>query len=157
MANLPEIALAVRQPWAWAIIHAGKDIENRDWAPYRSGWRFRGRVAILASQGMTQDEYAEGRETINRLWNLGWCPPPHELIRGAIIGSVEIAGVANKSTCASPWMFARRGFILRNPIPCDPIPAQGQLDFFKWKPTEGGRICEPARWMLPKAQEPALL
>lgn len=25
------IALSIRQPWAWLIINAGKDIENRDW------------------------------------------------------------------------------------------------------------------------------
>ena len=25
----PNKALSVRQPWAWAIIHGGKDIENR--------------------------------------------------------------------------------------------------------------------------------
>lgn len=31
MLDLPELALSVRQPWAWAIIHAGKDIENRSW------------------------------------------------------------------------------------------------------------------------------
>lgn len=23
-------AISVRQPWAWLIIHGGKDIENRD-------------------------------------------------------------------------------------------------------------------------------
>jgi len=27
--RLPSIALSVRQPWAWAIIHAGKPVENR--------------------------------------------------------------------------------------------------------------------------------
>lgn len=87
--NLPDVALAVRQPWAWAIIHGvpPKDIENRFWAPQRSGWRFRGRVAILASQGMTQDEYAQGRETIDQILGEGTCPLPHELIRGAIVGS----------------------------------------------------------------------
>lgn len=26
-------ALTIRQPWAWAIFHAGKDIENRVWQP----------------------------------------------------------------------------------------------------------------------------
>lgn len=26
-------ALTVRQPWAWAIMHAGKDVENRTWRP----------------------------------------------------------------------------------------------------------------------------
>ena len=25
----PSVALSVRQPWAWAIIHGGKDVENR--------------------------------------------------------------------------------------------------------------------------------
>jgi len=28
----PEVrALMVRQPWAWAIIYSGKDVENRRW------------------------------------------------------------------------------------------------------------------------------
>jgi hypothetical protein len=26
-------AVTVRQPWAWAIAHGFKDIENRSWAP----------------------------------------------------------------------------------------------------------------------------
>ena len=51
--KLPALALSVRQPWAWAIIHAGKDIENRSWAT-----KFRGRVLIHASKGMTQEEFA---------------------------------------------------------------------------------------------------
>jgi len=25
-------AISIRQPWAWAILHAGKDVENRTWA-----------------------------------------------------------------------------------------------------------------------------
>jgi hypothetical protein len=41
-------AITVRQPWAWAIINAGKDIENRTW-----NTNFRGRVAIRAGMGMT--------------------------------------------------------------------------------------------------------
>ena len=24
-------ALTIKQPWAWAILHGGKDIENRNW------------------------------------------------------------------------------------------------------------------------------
>lgn len=30
-SDLHQVALSIRQPWAWAILHAGKDIENRDW------------------------------------------------------------------------------------------------------------------------------
>lgn len=26
-------ALTIIQPWAWAVAHAGKDVENRTWAP----------------------------------------------------------------------------------------------------------------------------
>lgn len=39
MADIPHLALSVRQPWAWAIIHAGKDIENRTWQAVNHGLR----------------------------------------------------------------------------------------------------------------------
>lgn len=32
----PLYALTIWQPWAWAIARAGKDVENRTWAPPRS-------------------------------------------------------------------------------------------------------------------------
>lgn len=32
-----DFALSVRQPWAWAIIFAGKDIENRSWQAVNHG------------------------------------------------------------------------------------------------------------------------
>lgn len=35
--------LTVQQPWAWAILHGGKDVENRTQA-----WSYRGPVAIHA-------------------------------------------------------------------------------------------------------------
>lgn len=50
--EFPAVALSIRQPWAWLIIHGGKDIENRTWPT-----RFRGRVAVHAGKGMTRDEY----------------------------------------------------------------------------------------------------
>ncbi|MDD5394961.1 MAG: ASCH domain-containing protein [Thiothrix sp.] len=38
-------ALSIQQPWAWAILNAGKDIENRDWyTPVR------GRILIHAGK-----------------------------------------------------------------------------------------------------------
>ena len=37
-------ALSVRQPWAWAIAAAGKDVENRTWRT-----DYRGLIAIHAS------------------------------------------------------------------------------------------------------------
>ena len=49
MIDIPRLAISVRQPWAWAIVHGGKDIENRDWKASNPGLRFRGAVAIHAS------------------------------------------------------------------------------------------------------------
>jgi hypothetical protein len=37
--------LTVQQPWAWAIVHGGKDVENRTQA-----WGYRGPLAIHAGQ-----------------------------------------------------------------------------------------------------------
>ena len=31
-------ALSIRQPWAWAILHAGKRVENRTWRCGHRGW-----------------------------------------------------------------------------------------------------------------------
>jgi len=39
------IALSIQQPWAWAIIHGGKDVENRTWPT-----KFRGRFLVHASR-----------------------------------------------------------------------------------------------------------
>ena len=60
--TLPPLALSVRQPWAWAIIHAGKDVENRSWQAVNHGLRRRGRIAIHAAKGLTRDEYDDARE-----------------------------------------------------------------------------------------------
>lgn len=151
MTDIPEFALAVRQPWAWALIHAGKDCENRSWNVYKSGWNFRGRVAILASQGMTQAEYWGAAEDINSI-NPRSCPAPEDLIRGAIIGSVEIYGKTRRSD--SPWFVGPGAFLVRNPIACEPIPVDGQLDFFRWQRAARSTI-RPAKWMLPAKTEAA--
>ena len=63
MTALPEFALAVKQPWAWAIIHAGKDIENRNWltGPHQQMAKKRGRIAIHASRSFSKAEVEPAR------------------------------------------------------------------------------------------------
>jgi hypothetical protein len=144
MTGFPELALSVRQPWAWAIIHAGKALENRSVAAvrYMTG---RGRIAIHASKGMTREEYEEARDF---MLGLGvTCQPPADLLRGGIIGSVEVTGVVSKSE--SPWFFGPRALVLADPQSCDFIPSVGQLGYFKWKPADAAIVPLPARWMLP--------
>lgn len=150
MTNLPEFALSVRQPWAWAIIHAGKDIENRSWsariAALRTALAFRGPVCIHAAKGMTRDEYESAEYTIATAGRAS-TPSPHELLRGGIIGTVEIVDVVRKSS--SPWFFGSVGLVLANPTPVEFIPCTGALGFFKWQPNHEASAEPPARWMLP--------
>ena len=120
---LPTLALSVRQPWAWAIIHAGKNIENRTkgffgMKPHSSYCR---PIAIHASSGMTRAEYLEGADFMVTLGIK--CPVPADLIRGAIIGAVTVTSILNKSH--SPWFFGPFGLVLSMPTRCDPIPSKG--------------------------------
>jgi hypothetical protein len=101
MAALPPLALSVRQPWAWAIIYAGKDIENRDWRHGRLS-RFlnqRGRVAIHASKGMRKHEYESSRKFI---MGLGVeCPAPRDHPSRAI-RTIRAPNCASCSSAISP-------------------------------------------------------
>lgn len=141
--DLPKLALSVRQPWAWAIIHAGKDIENRSWQAVNHGLRIRGRIAIHASKGMGRDEFEDARDFIEA--NGAKCPDPHKLLRGGIIGSVEVVDVVSESE--SPWFMGPRGLVLRNPEACELIPAMGRLGYFEWSRADAAIVPPPAPWM----------
>lgn len=145
--DLPNLALSVRQPWAWAIIHAGKDIENRSWQAVNHGLRQRGRIAIHAAKGLTQFGYIEAADTIFEISGL-LAPPARDLARGGIIGSVEVVDVVTHS--GSPWFFGPRGLVLRRPLPCQFVPASGQLGYFSWSPADPSIVPPPAKWMQPQ-------
>lgn len=148
MTILPSRALSVRQPWAWAIIYAGKNIENRGPIAITKGSMRRGKIAIHASKGMTQEEYAHACDFMVGLDIV--CPPPGALIRGAIIGSVDVVDIVTMSM--SPWFFGPRGLVLRDPQACEPVPCSGALGYFDWK--ESGTIEQSLKWMLPKSDAP---
>lgn len=128
--------MSVRQPWAWLILHAGKDVENRDWRT-----NVRGRVLIHASKGMTRYEYADAWEFVARLRDGGTCRVPDlpsfaALDRGGIVGSVVIKDCIESSD--SPWFFGTFGFLLCEPQPLQFEPGPGRLGFFSW-PSERDR------------------
>lgn len=116
-------ALSIRQPWAWLILNAGKDIENREWPT-----RFRGRVLIHTGKGMTSDEYDDAMDLASRLCRSLALPSYESLERGGIVGEAEIAGCVTASD--SPWFFGQYGFVLREPKVLPFIPFRGQLGFF---------------------------
>lgn len=131
-ADLPRFALSIRQPWAWAILHAGKRIENRSWHT-----RFRGAVCIHAASGCTKDEFQEARAFIAGV-NGAEPPPLPEMDRGGIVGVALLAECVHRSD--SPWFFGPFGFVLTDVRPVTFIPVKGALGFFDWR----DRVVEPA-------------
>lgn len=122
---MTQLALSIRQPWAWLILNAGKDIENRTWPT-----TMRGRVLIHASKGMTRDEYDDGTDP---LWARGGpsidLPSFGDFERGGIVGSVEIVDCV--TTSVSPWFCGPYGFVLRDARPLPFRPLRGALGFFR--------------------------
>lgn len=126
-------ALSIRQPWAWAILHAGKDIENRTWRT-----PVRGRILVHAAKSMTAAEWGSALGfmhdiSIAKPFPAGLALPTMSgLARGALVGTVEIADcVDDMREARSPWFTGDYGFVLRNPVAFDaPIPCRGALGFF---------------------------
>ena len=123
--------LSIRQPWVWAIFFAGKEVENRDWAT-----KFRGRILVHASAGMTRDEWDGFLETAHaisyeRPLPSGLALPAFDdLPRGSIFGAVTITDCVEEHP--SPWFFGRYGFVLADPKPLpSPIPYKGKLGIFR--------------------------
>lgn len=114
-------ALSIRQPWAWLIIHGGKDVENRSWHT-----KFRGRFLVHASGGMTKAEYAEAAEFAKSLGVT--VPPADQLLRGGIVGAVEL--VDSQDNSDSPWYMGQKALLLRDPWPVPFIRTTGRLGFF---------------------------
>jgi ASCH domain len=113
--------LTISQPWAWAILVAGKDVENR-------GWRtsYRGPLAIHAGK------------TREKSWKFprGTLKPPEDLVRGAIVGVVDLVDVVESSP--SKWFGGDSyAWVLRDPrVLTTPIPCNGMLGLWNLSPQQ---------------------
>lgn len=118
-------ALSIRQPWAWLILNAGKDVENRDWWTH-----VRGTIAVHASKGMTVSEYDDVVEFLETTPGIAGIalPDRRDLQLGGFVGTVDIIDCTTVSD--SPWFFGKHGFVLRNPQPRPFVPFRGSLGFF---------------------------
>lgn len=117
--------LSIQQPWAWAILYAGKRIENRTWYT-----NFRGRIWIHA--GMRVDR-ASIEDLADEIRSVPEPRPP--AYRGAIVGRasivdcVRVHSVAHDQRCWAngPWCF-----VLDDVEPlATPIPLKGRLGLFE--------------------------
>jgi hypothetical protein len=125
------LALSVRQPFAWAIFHAGMDVDNRDWPT-----RQRGRVLIHATATLRQEDYSTFQRACGDpedwlcqvITSGGGLPDKKDPPRGGIVGEVEIADCVTEHP--SLWFTGPYGFVLRNArmLPFEPV--SGSLRFF---------------------------
>jgi ASCH domain len=116
--------LSVQQPWSWAILHAGKIVENRS-------WRTRHRGPLLIHASLRPDP--QGREFMARLG----IDVPEILPRGVLLGSVVLADIVDDSP--SPWaMPGSLHWLLEDPRPWpEPVPAKGDLGLWDWAEVAG--------------------
>jgi ASCH domain len=117
--------LTIRQPWAWAIIHGGKDVENRSWFT-----NHRGPLLIHAGSAFEPDGYEKVKQLASQP-----PPPPSDFVHGAIIGVVELVDCL--LDFQSEWAVARRWhWHLRDPQPLDEaVRCPGKLGL--WRPPPG--------------------
>jgi len=119
--NVGMRALTVRQPWAWAIVHAGKDIENRSWTNKHAT----GTIAVHAGSGL---------DPLNQLPRGAKRPRASDLVHGAIIGVVDVVEIVRHHP--SKWFSGPLGWVLRHPRPLPkPIPCAGRLGLWQLPPS----------------------
>jgi ASCH domain len=112
------LTLSIQQPWAWAICHLGKDVENRSWPT-----KFRGQFLVHAGKRVDRDGY----DYLYDQWRVE--APDEKIIGcGGIVGVAEIIDCVSVSS--SPWFFGPYGFVLREQRPLAFVPLRGQLGFF---------------------------
>ncbi len=111
-------ALTIRQLWAYAILHLGKDVENRSWRTH-----YRGPLLIHAASYHERQPREKLAENICR-------PPSAETLanlpEGSIVGIARVVGCVKNSE--SRW--AQKGAwhrLIKNPRRMRPIPCKGSL------------------------------
>lgn len=117
------LALSIRQPWAWLIVHGFKDVENRTWTT-----EYRGRFLVHAGKAMTSEEYDEAAAVVARIRPNLIVPPWRMLERGGIVGEAELTDCVTASV--SPWFGGPHGFVVRDAKVTPFVSCPGALKFF---------------------------
>jgi hypothetical protein len=115
MSKHPLKAITFHRPWAYAIAHLGKDIENRSWACPLPPSRL---IAIHA--GRKYDRQAA--DWIRQ--SLGLDCPIEEAHPGGIVAIARFVG--NVTASDSPWFVGPIGWQLADVVAIDPVPCSGQ-------------------------------
>lgn len=113
-------ALTLHQPWAWSICHAGKRVENREWAPHLS----KGDVFAIHA-GQRYD-----REDASWIFHMhdASVPPEEEITKGAVVAVVRLGDVLERHrrprapdlwhAAAKFWWQLSEVIVLPSPVAC---------------------------------------
>jgi len=131
-------ALCVLQPWAWAIIHGGKRIENRTWrTSYRGPLLIHAaRSQRLFGRGLPLEPVGPERLFVPQAQlrsELPGLPPLEQLAFGAVIGVVELREVMPlESVHPGPFVEGPECWILAEPRAfARPVPCRGMPGLFE--------------------------
>jgi hypothetical protein len=115
-------ALTLWQPWAWAISHGGKRIENRGWKPPR--WIIGERIAIHAGKKFDEEDAFDLLSELDM-------PDIHDLARGAVVAVATVKGYVESIGESHPqhrWFCGPYGWVLDDVVALErPVPCKGAL------------------------------
>lgn len=123
-------ALTVRNPWAWAIINAGKDVENRSWQT-----EYRGQVFIHAGLAEPTERDLTNQLISEALANAADNNIDTRFRPGYALGTVDLHSIhhatdckAQANTMCSDWAHpGQYHWVLTNPRPLAcPFPEVGK-------------------------------
>ncbi len=140
--------LTIKQPWAWAIFCAGKNIENRS-----RNTNFRGRLYIHASKlnfelcGTSKgaNDFDDALRSIGKVTGIkppkSWRFDPSVVFQesafasGAIIGHVDLVDVRSPQEKDDGWhMAGHYGWVFENQtLLKSPIYCRGQLGIWNYE------------------------
>ncbi|WOD37388.1 hypothetical protein [Nodosilinea sp. E11] len=109
-------AITLHRPWAYAIAHLGKRVENRGWAcPLAPG----SLIAIHAGKKYDKQAADWIRQTLGQD-----CPPDGDEHPTGIVAIARFVG--NVTASDSPWFVGPIGWQLTEVVAIDPVPCSGQ-------------------------------
>ena len=112
------LGLTLIQPWAWAIAHAGKRLENRTWRPWCPIGTY---LAIHAGQRVD-------REAVADLQGVG-VKVPLTLPTSAIVAVARLVGTCDDTGVPGDqlmWWAGPVGWVLDRVVAVEPLPCAGR-------------------------------
>lgn len=142
--------ISIRQPWLWAIMHAGKCVENRRRHDGRMPYfmRHRGPLALHASANDSPAYWNASIAELRTLTGRQGTPTPDEVPRAAIVAVADVIAHVDPHGMlhfepddksdgfelleGDHWHDdGAWGFVLRNVRAVKPLPRKGALGLFE--------------------------